>query len=146
MEQFTTREYTRVIMEYGRANKNARLAARLYAERYPELRHPSWATILRCVQRSEETGFILPNRERPGRRHVHLHVRIEERILREFERNPGTSVRRVAAALGICKHTVHRTLRENGLHPYHYRRVQQLLPRNAEQRIWFCEGIFIIFI
>lgn len=89
-----------MLITYGRAGENARVAERLYAERFPERRHPSWRTILRCVQRSQETGFLLPNRERPGRRRVHLHVRVEERILREFERNPGNSVRRVAAAHG----------------------------------------------
>jgi hypothetical protein len=73
-------------------------------------------------------------------------VNDEEDILREFERNPGNSVRRVAATLGLSQYLVHRTLRQNGLHPYHYQRVQQLLPADEQRRVFFCEGIFIHFI
>jgi len=38
---------------------------------------------------------------------------------------------------------VHRILKQNGLHPFHYQRVQQLLPHDEVLRINFCEGIFI---
>ncbi|EZA50335.1 hypothetical protein X777_11259, partial [Ooceraea biroi] len=70
----------------------------------------------------------------------------EARILRMFEENPRNSVRRTARALGYSRYVVHRTLRENKLHPYHFQRVQQLLAGDYEQRIYFCEGILIIFI
>ena len=61
--------------------------------------------------------------------------------MRAFERNLETSVRRVARALDIPRTTVHRVLQENGLHPFHYERVQQL-QRDEAQRMYFCEGIF----
>ncbi|KYN15663.1 hypothetical protein ALC57_12166 [Trachymyrmex cornetzi] len=75
-----------------------------------------------------------------------VRANVEERILEVFEENPRNSIRRVAHTLGISPYAVHRTLRENGLHPYHFQRVQQLLARDEEPRICFCEGIFIIFI
>lgn len=37
---------------------------------------------------------------------------------------------------------MHRILQENGLHPFHFQRVQQLLPRDEIQRVHFCGGIF----
>lgn len=81
------------------------------------------------------------NRDAPVRRHVN----IDERILRAFENNAGNSTRLVADELGVSQTTVCHVLHENGLHPYHFQRVQQLLPRDEIQRIYFCEGIFIPF-
>ncbi|XP_032689036.1 uncharacterized protein LOC116852618 [Odontomachus brunneus] len=81
------------------------------------------------------------NRRDYGAPPRHRDVHNEEEVLRIFENNPGSSVRRVAHALGISRTTVHRIIRQNGLHPYHYQRVQQLLPRDAEQRICFCQGL-----
>jgi len=70
-------------------------------------------------------------------------VNIDERVLREFEENPSFNIRRVARIFGITRDMVHRILKQNGLHPFHYQRVQQLLPRDEESRINFCKGIFI---
>lgn len=146
MAEYTAEEYVNMLIEYGRAGENARLAANFYAKRFPEReRHPDHKVILRCVQRAKETGSLLLNRRNAGAA-VNIRVNEEERILQEFEENPGTSIRSVARLLELSRYAVHRTLRQNELHPYHYQRVQQLLPRDAEQRIYFCEGIFIIFI
>ncbi|EZA60683.1 hypothetical protein X777_14110, partial [Ooceraea biroi] len=103
---------------------------------FPERgRHPSKHAIMRCVQRARETGSLQP------RRNDMCNARDdEERILRMFKENPRSSVHRAAHALGYSRYVVHRTLRQNALHPYHFQRVQQLLPRDAEQRIYFCEG------
>lgn len=141
--EYTAGEYTDMLIVYGVAGENANVAARLYAERFPNRRHPNRNTILRCIRRAQETGCMLLNRQFAG---AQLRVRVEdeERILRAFEENPGNSVRHVARALGLSRYVVHNTLRRNGLHPYHYQRVQQLLPGDEEQRIYFCEGIFII--
>jgi len=144
MVQFTASEYADMIITYGIVGENARAAERLYAERFPRRRRPSWSTILQCVQRLRETGSVLPNHLRPGRG-LYRRVRDEEEVLREFERNPGNSIRRVAGALlGVSRSTIHRVLKENGLHPYHYQRVQQLLPGDAQQRVFFCEAISIV--
>lgn len=77
---------------------------------------------------------------------VRRHVNDDEEVLRAFEENPQNSIRRVAHALGIPRSMVHRILRNNGLHPFHYQRVQQLLARDEIQRVHFCEGIFIFLI
>jgi len=70
-------------------------------------------------------------------------VNDEKKILRALEENPQNSVRRLARMLDLSRHMVHCTLRQNGLHPFHFQRVQQLLPRDQESRIDFCEGNFI---
>lgn len=129
---FTAEEYTDMIVCYGLAEENAIAAARLYAERFPNRRHPTDLSIIRCLRRLRETGFILPQRQN---RPVHRHINVDEEVLRVFDDNPGNSVRRVAHALDIPKSSVHRILRENGLHPFHYQRVQHLLARDEIQRV-----------
>ena len=111
--------------------------------REPRLVHPDHKTILRCIQHLRECGNVTFDRRNAGAP-MHIHVDQEEEILQAFDENPGDSVRRVARRLGVSRYVVHRTLRQNGLHLYHYQRVQQLLPRDYEQRIYFCEGTFII--
>lgn len=98
-------------------------------------------SIKKCVrQKLRETGCLVHNRrDIPVRRRV----RDEERILDAFYENPNNSVRRAACEFRLSRYEVHRTLRENDLHPYHYQRVQQLLARDLEPRICFCEGIVI---
>src|SRR5580765_121665 len=131
-----------MIIAYGLAGENARAATQIYAERFPGRAHPTRRTILKVVQKLRETGCLVHN-VRAGAP-VRRRVQDEERVLDAFDENPGTSVRRVAHELGLSRYEVHHTLRVNGLHPYHYQRVQQLLPRDLQQRIYFCEGIVVI--
>jgi len=140
---YTAEEYTDMIICYGIAMENALAAERIYAERFPNRRHPSHITISRCVRRSKETGFLLPQKQHFVNVPVRRQVNIDEQVLREFEENPNYSIRRVARTLGITRNMVHRIIKQNGLHPFHYQRVQQLLPRDEGPRIYFCEGIFI---
>lgn len=142
--KYTPQEYTDMVLAYGLAGENARGAAVIYAERFPgRARQPSGRTIFRVVQQLRETGCLVHNVGAAGPP-VRLHVQNEERILEAFDENPGTSVRRVAHELGLSRYAVHHTLRVNGLHPYHYQRVQHILPRDFQPRINFCEGIVII--
>lgn len=144
MAEYTAEEYIDMIIAYAIAGENANAAACIYAQRFPDReRHPARKTILRCIQRGRETGSVLLNRQNAGAP-VHIQVNDEERILRAFEENPQNSMRRTQT-LGLLRSVVHRTLGRNGLHPYHYQRVQQLLPRDEEQRIYFCEGFLYHF-
>ncbi|XP_018392459.1 PREDICTED: uncharacterized protein LOC108771621, partial [Cyphomyrmex costatus] len=138
MANYSMREYTDMVIMYGVAGENALAAARLYAERFPEReQHPGVHTILRCIHRFRQTRSVLQNRRYEGI--INIRVDAEERILRAFEENPRSSIRRVGHTLGLPRNTVHRALRRNGLHPYHFQRVQQLLARDQEPRIYFCE-------
>ncbi|EZA46652.1 hypothetical protein X777_03909 [Ooceraea biroi] len=120
--RYTTEEYTNMIVAYGLAGENARLVARIYAERFPgRAYYPTLCTIFRTVQQLRETGCLVHNtRGIPVRRRV----RDEERVLDAFHENPGTSVRRTALEFDLSWYEVHSILRQNELHPYHYQRVQ----------------------
>lgn len=56
-----------------------------------------------------------------------------------FERDPRTSTRRAAAAFNVNHMIVWRTLRSDGLHPYHFSRLQELTPADFGPRVTFCE-------
>ncbi|EFN86521.1 hypothetical protein EAI_03039, partial [Harpegnathos saltator] len=135
--QFSSQEYTNMIIVYGLAGENARAAARIYAERHPgRARYPTARTILCVVQRLRERGCLV--HYSAGGAPVRRRVRDEEKILAAFDDNPGANVRHVARELGLSRRAVHDVLRYNGLHPYHYQHVQQLLPGDAQRRINFC--------
>lgn len=103
-----------MIICYGMAGQNTKGAARLYAEQFPNRRHPTESTITRCLHRLRETGCILPQHRikefSSRRRHT-----VDEKVLREFEDNSG-NVRQTAKALGMSRSTVYRILYDNGLH------------------------------
>ena len=61
-----------------------------------------------------------------------------ESILEFFEDESTASTRDAERELGITKSTVHRVLQEEGLHPYHYQRVQCLHENDPAQRSNFC--------
>ncbi|KMQ89961.1 hypothetical protein RF55_10339 [Lasius niger] len=87
MAEYTAEEHTNMIIVYGVAGENARAAARLYAERFPEReRHPDHKIILRCIRRAQESGNLMLDRRNAGAP-VQNRVNEEERILRAFEEN-----------------------------------------------------------
>jgi len=99
---YTSEEYTDMIICYGMAEENAEAAARIYAERFPNReRHPSPKAIRKCVLRAKETGYLLPNKRNRSGAPIRRNIDDEEEVLREFEENPGTSVRRAAHAFGL---------------------------------------------
>lgn len=87
MAEYTAREYRDMLVIYGIAGESALAASRLYAERFPNRRHPSVNTILKCFNRAGDTGQLLPDRRDTGAP-IQIRVGDEERILREFEELP----------------------------------------------------------
>ncbi|KYN04667.1 hypothetical protein ALC62_04460 [Cyphomyrmex costatus] len=67
---------------------------------FPEReQHPGVHTILKCIYRFRQTGSVLQNRRHEGI--INIRVDAEERILRAFEENPRSSIRRVGHTLGL---------------------------------------------
>ncbi|CAH2007674.1 unnamed protein product [Acanthoscelides obtectus] len=109
-----------------------------YARRFPNRRHPTRSVFVRVHRQIIENGF--ENLQRDQNINVRQR-RFTRMILREFDRDPTTSVRRVSGALGISASHVHRVLRNNHRRPYHLQPVQGLQPGDAERRIRFCQWI-----
>ena len=55
-------------------------------------------------------------------------MQAEEQIFERAEEEPDINTRRLAAELGVSQFVPHRTLKEQGIYPYHVQTVQALEP------------------
>ncbi len=63
----------------------------------------------------------------------------EERILELIQENPRISVREITRETGIPPTTVSQILNSNGMYPYHLTSVAEILPKDLERRLNFCQ-------
>ncbi|XP_024880469.1 uncharacterized protein LOC112460152 [Temnothorax curvispinosus] len=139
--RYTNEEYYDMLMALGECHGQYYVAARRYAELYPNrARHPSAPVILRAAQRLHETGNVLPNMHDTGRDREVRDLRGMEQVVRVFELNPETSIREVAREHNLFYGTVQKVLKEEKLHAFHYTRVQHLEPGDHHARRTFCEN------
>lgn len=138
---YTVEEYVQMVHFYLACNGVLEQAARSYRERWPNRRHPDPHTIRDAYQRFNETGNVMPTRADAGRPRDVINAAMEDRILHLFDQDPTTSTRAVARQLDIFQSQVHGVVREAGRHPYHYRRVHDLLPGDFQRRVNFCGGL-----
>ncbi|CAK1601563.1 unnamed protein product [Parnassius mnemosyne] len=126
---------TRQVSTRGIVSLNARLAARLYAERYPDRVHPTYEVIKRLDSAYREGRIPGTRGSQSGRPRT-----IEDDIvLQEREEEPSTSVRMIQSRTGITKSSVYRILKKRyQFHPYHIQRVQTLLQGDYVKRVLFC--------
>ena len=123
----TANEYCDMLIIYGECDQNSVVAAREYAVRFPERRHPNAHVFLRLINRVRETGSVLPIRkDLVGRgRHVRINEN-EEAILLAVNEDPSTIIRELSRRFEVSKSSIQRILIENKMHPYHFTRVQNL--------------------
>lgn len=134
---YTNIEKRDMLFVYGFTNGNASEAVREYRRRFPNRRTPFRATFEETYRRAGEINWNqrpLP-RERVLREN---HNPNEVAVLQAVEAEPTASTRRIGAALRISKSGVHRILKREGLHPYHFTPVQNLLPLDTASRSDFC--------
>lgn len=133
--KFSKEEYTDMVLCYGKADCSAREARRLYEQSFPRRRLPSAAVFQATVVRLRETGSVLKTGEG---RNVGRNENEEAAVLEAVSSDPSTSVRKVSQATGISKSQVHRVLKYNKMHPYHYTPVQALYNGDCQRRLIFC--------
>lgn len=138
---YTNLELTDMVLMYGRAMGNAREAQRLYQETFPGRAVPDHHTFTATVQRLRETGTFRPQTVNRGRQRTARVLDAEPEILNIVEENPSISVRRLSYRVGVSPFIVWRTLKEQGLHPYHLQRVQALKQEDLPRRVRFCEWL-----
>jgi hypothetical protein len=140
MALYTTQEYYDMLMALGECQGQYHVAARRYAELYPNrARHPSPNVIHAAAQRLYETGNVLPNKIDTGRIREARNLRNVESVIRAVEQEPETSIRVIARDHDLSYSTVQRILAEEKLHAFHYTRVQHLRPEDYPRRKSFCE-------
>ncbi|XP_036138669.1 uncharacterized protein LOC105832958 isoform X2 [Monomorium pharaonis] len=138
--RYTAQEYTDMIICYGLARENSMAAERLYADRFPNRRHPTAQTILNCIQRTKETGSVTPKYSEGT---VYRSLKNEEEVLRAYTDNPGFSIRQIARIVGVRRDTVYRIIRDEGQQQFEEMEDQdevplsirlQFLKNNAKRR------------
>jgi hypothetical protein len=112
---YSSSEYIDMILTFARCGNNAREAVRLYRDNFHK----------------DKTGQMQPVRRKVGGapRNVRT-VEHEEAVLNVFEEDGTRSIRTVSREMGLSKSSVQRVLADNRRHPYHYTRVQHLLPED----------------
>jgi hypothetical protein len=60
-EMYSAADYVEMLIIFGECGRNAREAARIFSDRFPD-RPPDHKTIFRVLARAQETGEVLPNR------------------------------------------------------------------------------------
>lgn len=139
---FLSRDYALMNYYYGYARGNASAAARLYREHvmrnsdHRPSTFPDHHVILRAHNAYMEGR--MPG-VRTGRPALVSDPNMIDAVLEEVTANPAISVRRIEHRTGIRKSTAHRILQQEGYHPYHIQRVQQLKPEDWPRRIAFCQ-------
>lgn len=133
---FSNIEYSDIIFIYGFCGGNSRAAAAEYQRRYPERRQPDSRVFCRVYQHLREKGSF------PGTSATAERVGAAQRgIVRMALRSPDISTRRLSSRLGVPRMTVWRTLKQEGLHPYHLQKTQHLKPEDPEKRLNFCHWL-----
>ncbi|KAL0881325.1 hypothetical protein ABMA27_001206 [Loxostege sticticalis] len=134
--RFSPEEYLNMALCYSDAGEIMLRAQQLYEERYGRV--VNIRTILGAVQRFRESGSFQPRAESGRPRHP---VRLEEDVLDFFQRHPVASTVDAARMFGVSQYYVWRLLRNEGLHPFHFTRVQELLPQDYAPRVEFCRWL-----
>ncbi|KAK3868152.1 hypothetical protein Pcinc_026438 [Petrolisthes cinctipes] len=94
---------------------------------------PSDSAIRTLINRFEEQGAV-SDRPRSGRTRTARTDETREQVRKSIEENPGTSTRRQSRQLGISRTSLLRVLRSLNLFPYKVQLVQQLKPKDYQQR------------
>lgn len=111
-------------------------AAAAYAAAYPNMRHPDAKVIDAAVRRLRESGNVMPVNVGGRPRTVRVPA-MEDEVLRRVQENPRTSTRCIGEEMGVSHVLVHKVLKAERMHPYHFTRVQKLLPRDYAPRLSF---------
>lgn len=137
MNRYNREELADMIFILGEAERNCLLASRIYAQRYPDRRHPDSRSLKKLLKRFQETGgtnYKKPNKSKS--------VRTEENtlsVMLAVNENPSTSQREVSEIVGISERSVQRTLKELKYHGYHIQLHQELIDADFEKRVNFCQ-------
>lgn len=151
MAEYEEREYLNMLLALGQAEGNHRRAVQIYAENYAAEgdRIPDYRIIHNLQARLLRGGQLVPDHNRGRFLHGELNYppELEALVLAAVEDNPCLSTRVLAIRFELPNNhqLIHKILKDNGMHPYHYRKVQDMRqPRDFINRLNFCNNMFIL--
>jgi len=134
MADYPPNEIIDIIMVLGQCNNNYRLAARQYAEQFPNRRYPNDRTIQRLTQRARNGRLV---RQRRHHNYDENDARAVT-VLATVHIDPHVSSRLIKREIGIPRTTALRILKSLKYHPYHISSVHELRPNHIQMQIEFC--------
>lgn len=135
---YSVRDYFNMLRLYFVHDQQENRAAAAYQQEYQGHGQPNRNVVANMVDRLLNHGQLMPIYG-GGRPRTARTVENTEDILVYFQMDGTASVREAERELGIPKSTIHRVLKEEKLHAYHYRRVQCLHENDPANRYNFCE-------
>lgn len=132
MENYSRSEKIDMLLVFGECRQNSTAAAQLYAERYPERRHPTRHYFPKLVQKMriepenvENAQFIISEDK-------------EIDVLAYVQVNINSSVREIATECQISRNSAWRILRKHNYHSYKYQLHQYLYQDDHVRRVEYC--------
>ena len=127
---------------YGFCDGSATATVEEYRRRFPMRRIPDRRVFSQVFNTLRECGTLprAPVASERARQHVEEQVHILEMV----QRSPTTSMRRLSTRLGVSRIRARPTLREDGLYPFHPRRVKNLHPGTVSCVLNFVTGYILI--
>lgn len=132
MASYSNEERADMMLAFGEAQKNASLAARIYAQKFPHRCHPDHRTISAMFSNLTNYGSFFKPREREASART---GEATSSVLDHVRDNPHASVRSTAAALNLTPTTTWRILNATTHHPYRPHVHQNLTDRDFERRV-----------
>lgn len=135
MADYTPTEIVDMTMILGECRGNYTAAAALYADRFPNQRHPGRTTIRDLVARARD-GHL--TRQRTHHEYDEHDNRVVV-ILAMIHLNPHISSRQIERQVGIPRQTALKIVKKRKYHAYHITLTQALTPADFLARVQFCE-------
>lgn len=134
---YSLQELNSMIYAIGESDGNCFLASKLYAQKFPARRHPNSRSLKNLKERFERTGNV--TYEKKSRIKRVLNEENQLAITLSVVENPTVSVREISRNLDIDKSSINKCIKINKLHPYHVQLHHELLERDHERRVAFCQ-------
>lgn len=138
-------EKVELLLIYGECQRNVRLCARTYSERFPERYHPPHNYILRLLQGLNQEGRFPGRQINQQRRRAVFDEDTELQVLAYIRANPRSSIRHIAREIGVSYGYVQKILKKHKMHPYKCDFVQHLRAGDSTRRLEFIAWFNIQF-
>lgn len=135
---YTNREYADMHFVYGFCNGSSRAAVIEYGRRFPNRVLPNRQVFTDIHNRLCETGSFAKSTHEGINQ---TPIQVEENIIHSVQQSPGTSVRRLSRQHLVSSYKTWKILNNEGLYPYHLRKVQALHPGDNIIRSEFCRWV-----
>lgn len=137
MKQFSLQQRIDMVLVIGECYENCLLAAKVYAQKYPDREHPRKEVFERLLNRFRATGNVAYEKVTITKSITDNEDNKME-VLQSVIENPNTSTRVIANEVDISHSSVWRILKKHKYHPFHMQMHQYLYERDFDRRLEFC--------